>query len=353
MTESAIPLHLQCPRSRPRRVSEGYQPPFPSAVARYDPGVEQVVMAYFGVQYRGDLMPLSVNDALTLLAGSFEKENGARHWERARYVDEAGFTNIMSVAYWDFPTKFDEWFDRHGAAWTKDGAAEGSVGTFAEVLRPVVRRFETLFSSDLPEGVACLAQRLSDAVQEHGYWGGARDRIPLSQTENLAPVGSPRVVTAGILQRVLGQEKLCLIRSGQDWSATEGKERRMYLEDVEPTLRAGMDFLRDDGLPSGCFANRYLTAIDGHGNALEKSFGMSWWRSLADLERWAESHPTHHAIFGAAMKYLGAMGPDAKLRLYHEVTVAAAQEQYFEYANCHPETGMLRALFAPVRSERG
>jgi aldoxime dehydratase len=52
------------------------------------------------------------------------------------------------------------------------------------------------------------------------------------------------------------------------------------------------------------------------------------------------------------MKYLGAMGPDAKLHLYHEVTVAAAQEQYFEYANCHPETGMLRALFAPVGSER-
>jgi len=231
--------------------------------------------------------------------------------------------------------------------WARRGSSR-SVGTFAEVLRPVVRRFETLFSSDLPEGAACLAQRLSDAVQEHGYWGGARDRIPLSQTEDLAPVGSPRVVTDGILQRVLGQENLCLIRSGQDWSATEGK----YQEDVEPTLRVGMDFLRDDGLPSGCFANRYLTVIDRHGNALEKSFGMSWWRSLADLERWAESHPTHHAIFGAAMKYLGAMGPDAKLRLYHEVTVAAAHEQYFEYANCHPETGMLQAPCAPVRSER-
>jgi len=36
----------------------------------------------------------------------------------------------------------------------------------------------------------------------------------------------------------------------------------------------------------------------------------------------AESHPTHVRIFGAAMKYLSTLGPAAKLRLYHEVTVA-------------------------------
>ena len=63
-----------------------------------------------------------------------------------------------------------------------------------------------------------------------------------------------------------------------------------------------------------------------------------------ELERWSESHPTHVAIFGAAMKYLSQLGPAAKLRLYHEVTVARADEQFFEYLKCHPATGMLRAL---------
>ena len=43
------------------------------------------------------------------------------------------------------------------------------------------------------------------------------------------------------------------------------------------------------------------------------------------------------------MKYLSAFGPAAQLKLYHEVTVAAATQQYFEYFNCHPQTGMLRA----------
>jgi aldoxime dehydratase len=78
----------------------------------------------------------------------------------------------------------------------------------------------------------------------------------------------------------------------------------------------------------------------------EKTFGMSWWKSLAALEHWAQSHPTHLAIFGTAMKYLHAMGADAKLRLYHEVSIASAAQQVFEYFNCHPKTGMLRAACA-------
>jgi aldoxime dehydratase len=184
---------------------------------------------------------------------------------------------------------------------------------------------------------------MSGLVQEHAYWGGARDRIPLSQTDALAPAGMPRVVVDGARRRVVPQHNLCLIRSGQDWADTEAGERHMYEHDVEPVLRAGMDFLRDDGLAIGCYANRYMRVIDADGTPIEKSFGMGWWKSLADLEKWAESHPTHVAIFGAAMKYLLALGPAARLRLYHEVTVAAADEQFFEYLNCHDRTGMLRA----------
>ena len=179
-------------------------------------------------------------------------------------------------------------------------------------------------------------------MQEHAYWGGARDRIPLSQVDAMTPVGTLKVVGQGTHFRVIPAENVCLIRSGQDWSGTEGEQRRMYLEDVEPVLRTGMDYLRDDGREIGCFANRYMTLVDRDGKALEKSYGMSWWRSLADLERWAESHPTHLAIFGAAMNYLRKVGAAAQLKLYHEVTIAAASEQYFEYCNCHSKTGMLR-----------
>lgn len=341
--ESAIPSHLQCPRTRAKRAADDYQPPYPSFVARFQPGVTRVVMAYFGVQHRGADEPESARRALADIAQALRSPQGPGHWDRARYVDQAGYSNTISIAYWDQPVVFDAWFAAHGAAWASGQRRDEGCGTFSEVLRPAMERYETLFSADdRPEGVAVLAEGMSGMVQEHAYWGGARDRIPLSQTSDLAPQGAPRVVTEGLYSRVVPHENLCLIRSGQDWGDTPPEERRMYLQDVEPVLRRGMEFLRDEGLSIGCFANRYMRVLDGRGRESEKSFGMSWWKSLAALERWAESHPTHVAIFGAAMKYLSTLGPAAKLKLYHEVTVATADEQFFEYFNCHPKTGMLQ-----------
>jgi len=321
-----------------------YQPPYPSFVARHRPAVDHVVMAYFGLQYSGAAPPARLA-ALTWNADAFAAPNGPRHWDRAAYTDEAGYSNVVSVAYWDDRKTFDAWFPVAREGWTGPTQNHAGVGTFIEVLCPSVDHYETLFSSlGRPEGVATLADGMSGEVMEHAYWGGMRDRIPLSQTSEMTPAGAPRFVRDGDRVRVEPHENICLIRSGQDWSDTEAAERRMYLDDVEPVLHAGMDFLRDEGLAIGCFANRYMTVLDNDGRAIEKIYGMSWWNSLAALERWAESHPTHVRIFGAAMKYLSSLGPAAKLRLYHEVTVARAGDQFFEYLNCHDRTGMLKAI---------
>lgn len=342
--ESAIPLHLETTRTRHKRVPDDYQPPYPSFVARYKPGVSRVVMAYFGVQYRG-AAPVVAAEALVEIAAQFAAAAGPSHWDRAHHVDQAGYETIVSVGYWDDIVRFDAWFEPVREAWT--GRQREGVGTFIEVLRPTVARHETLFSSpDRTEGVAAVAEGMSGEVQEHAYWGGMRDRIPLSQTDAMAPGGTPKLVRDGARLRVVAHDNLCLIRSGQDWSDTDASERKLYLDDVEPVLREGMDFLRDDGLAIGCYANRYMRLLSADGSVCEKSYGQSWWKSLAALERWAESHPTHVRIFGAAMKYLSTLGPSARLRLYHEVTVAAADEQFFEYLNCHDRTGMLASVEA-------
>ena len=340
--ESAIPEHLRTARTRHRRVPDDYAPPYPSFVARHKPSVGHVVMAYFGIQTQGTTQGApspAAEQAMAEIASAFETTGGPAHWDRARYIDEAGFTNIVTVAYWDDRKKFDDWF-RTGEQRTHDG-----FGTFIEVLYPAVEGYETLFSSlGRPEGVAMLADGMSGEVQEHAYWGGMRDRIPNSQTSEMAPAGAAHAIRDGARIRVVPHDNVCLIRSGQDWGDTEAAERKMYLDDVEPVLREGMDFLRDNGRSIGCYANRYMTVVAPNGAKTEKSYGMSWWKSLAALERWAESHPTHVRIFGAAMKYLSTLGPAAKLRLYHEVTVARADEQFFEYLNCHPQTGMLNAV---------
>lgn len=342
--ESAIPSHLRTDRTRTRRIPDDYAPPVPAYVARFKPEVKRVIMAYFGIQYHGD-EPASARQALDWIAARFASDEGAMHWDRARYIDEAGFTNIVSVAYWDDHDKFEAWFPFTRGEWTGEQHLYPEIGRFIEVLSPSVEGYETLFSSlGRAEGVAVLAEAMSGDIQEHAYWGGMRDRIPLSQTDELAPVGSALYVRDGFRVQVIPNDNLCLIRSGQDWSDAENAEREMYLNDVEPILREGMDFLRDEGKMIGCYANRYMTVVTSDGNSLERSYGMSWWKSLAALERWAESHPTHVAIFGAAMKYLMKFGPAAKLRLYHEVTVARTNEQFFEYFNCHDRTGMLRSV---------
>ncbi len=341
--ESAIPTHLLTQRTRQTRLPQDYTPPYPSFVARFTPSVKRVAMGYFGLQYR-DEAPDEATSSLDQMSGALSTEHGPGHWDRAIYIDEAGYTNVITIAYWDGVEVFDAWFALHGGNWTADDRAHDGVGYFTEVLRPRIGDFETLFSANnRSEGIAVLAEGMSDMVLEHAYWGGARDRIPRSQTDDMAPVGSPRVVAEEARRRVIPHENLCLIRSGQDWSDTGAEERRMYLQDVEPVLRQGMDFLRDDGLSLGCFANRYMRVLDRRGEITDKSFGMSLWKSLAALESWAESHPTHVAIFAAAMKHLSTLGPAAQLKLYHEVTVATADEQFFEYLNCHDSTGMLRA----------
>jgi len=333
--ESAIPAHLTVERGRPRRKSATFRPPYPSFSARFDPSVRQVVMAYFGVQHASPEPPPVAEAALARLAGT----PGGAHRERARYVDEAGYHTTVEIRYWTDPAGFASWPD----FWTA-GPAHPDAGFFLEVVRPTVHRFETLFSNDRVEGIAVAADELSGEIREHGYWGGARDRLPLAQTDDLVPSGAVSAHSDGDRVTVVPHGNLCLIRSGQEWTETDGDERRMYLDDVEPVLRAGMDFLRDDGLRVGCYANRYLRVLAEDGGEADKTFGMSWWRGLEDLETWSESHPTHVAIFRAALKYLSALGPAARLRLYHEVTVAEQDQTRFEYLGCHPGTGLLRAL---------
>jgi aldoxime dehydratase len=200
--ESAIPPHLQVARTRHRRVPDDYQPPYPAFVARHRPAVERVVMAYFGLQYRGEAPPAR-DAALASLETISAAKNGPKHWDRAAYRDEADYDNVVSVAYWDDQRTFEAWFPAARDGWTGEQQNHAGLGTFVEVLSPSVSDYETLFSSlGRPEGVAVLADSLSGDIMEHAYWGGMRDRIPQSQTSEMAPGGTPGLVRDGERSRV-------------------------------------------------------------------------------------------------------------------------------------------------------
>lgn len=346
--ESAIPEQLRCPRTRAARASDDYTPPYPAWVARFNPATTQVVTAYFGVQCQGGRRKALA--AIQPILDQLSLPHGPRHHDLAHHVDAHGHDTVIAIAYWDAVAPFHQWIAQSevDAWWQAPARLDEGVGYFREVFCPHMERFETLFSTpDKFEGAGVLASHLSDEIQEHGYWGGMRDRIPASQTDAMgAGPTSAHHPQPGHRVVVPGHDNVALIRSGQDWGETDGEERRLYLSDIEPTLGAGMDFLEQKGESVGCHYNRYMHHIDRAGNPIEKSFGLSLWKTLEHMERWSESHPTHLAIFGAFMQVVQQMNFQLKLRLYHEVLVVKANEQLYEYVNCHPKTGVLRMAHA-------
>lgn len=354
--ESAIPAHLKCPRLREPRASADYNPPYPAWVARLPAGTQQVVMAYLGVQGPPGQEARALA-ALQTQIRQLEMPHGPKHHDLAQCVDEAGYCNYVVVAYWQDVESFCRWAAQPAVSewWGAPERASETLGYFREVFCPRVTHFETLFSTpDQLEGVARLAEGLSDEIQEHGYWGGMRDRIPASQTDALAAQLGARVSgdtpAPGRRVHLQGHDHVALIRSGQDWRETQGQERTLYLQDIEPALRDGMNFLRDQGHGVGCYYNRYMQHIDVLGQPQEKSFGLSLWKTLEHMERWSESHPTHISIFGTFMRVVQQMNFQLKLRLYHEVLVVEADEQLYEYVNCHPNTGILRKAHAQANT---
>lgn len=326
--ESAVPRHLARERLVQRRVAETYVPPYPAWVARFADSVDGVVMAYFGIQSQG-----RVSDAAFLpIEERLSETDGPRHVDRARYVDNAGYDTRIVIAYWDEPQAFDRWFATFRGWWDAPSLGSDGLGYFVELVRPRIERFETLYSTPgRPEGVAVLSTGMSEPVTEHAYWGSARERIPLAQIDLLeanAPLTTNDASVRTGRVRIEPHGNLCLIRSGQDWSDTTGDEREIYLRDLEPALRDGMTYLRDQGIDIGCYDCRYVNVVDDRGGATERTFGLAYFRDISDMEAWAESHPTHVAIFGRFMAAVQRLEFKLALRLYHEVTVAAPDEQF-------------------------
>jgi aldoxime dehydratase len=184
---------------------------------------------------------------------------------------------------------------------------------------------------------------VSGEINEHGYWGSMRERFPVSQTDWIQPSGALTVTSGnpdeGGRVVVKGHDNIALIRSGQDWKHAPADQRLLYLDRIEPTLADGMSFLRDNGQAVGCYSNRFVQSIDIDGTLLEESYNVGHWSSLAALERWAESHPTHLRIFATFVNNAANL---ERIRLYHEVSVSDGSNQTFEYINCHPATGLMR-----------
>lgn len=348
--EPAIPVHLRQERTRPLGTSGSFTPKHPSYSARFRPSVTHLPMVYLGIQFPpGTEVEAATRNINSGIAASF----GPNHHDRARFIDGLGYENIVFALYWRGGEEYTQWINARPVGWWHEGLSlAGDIGAFHEAYTPSVMDTETTFSHPYPEGYAKLADNMSGPTDTHEYWGSARDRIPRSQVEDLAPASLPssdRLAAAqetrGKQLRISPAENLCLLRSGQDWTMTEGEERAFYLDVVQPTLLQGMSEIgSSEGVALGCCFNRFMQ-LEDEGGPIEKSYSLSAWTSLAQLEAWVKAD-THLKIFGAGIRHYQRAGDAARLRLYHEMMVLRAEDQSLTYFNCHRETGFLRSLAA-------
>ena len=232
------------------------------------------------------------------------------HVERARVVnftdegDDAaeaqGDVETVFMAYWVDPAVYDRWRDRCGVL--------ERPGVYCETAIIPADRWETIAGTKRPlPGVRNLTS--VDLTELHDYWGAARDRMAASAEDPFESAPASPLPA-----------NLCLIRSGQKWDECLDDEREMYFTDIEPKLRAGIDFLANNP-DTGCISSRFLREQTIDGEDLESTSFVGWFEDLASLEAWSRSHSTHLAIFHSFLSTVQLLGRPPKLRLWHEVSV--------------------------------
>jgi hypothetical protein len=326
----------------------GWTPPYPSWIATFPEDGTEVAVAYLGVQRRRSV------DAHALLAplDAVLAAHGPDHRTHAHYRDASNYENDVRIAYWRDLRAFESFLasPAFASAWSLTSATTADVGWWLEAFTIPRGRFETLFSSEHPEGVAHTTRGMTGPVEEHAYNGAMRDRIPDSRLDRFeAPPGTTLELRRGVESRgrrlrVTPPHNLCLIRSGQDWSDCGRDEYAVYADVVQPNLRAGMDFLRDNPVETGCLSCRFMDETDADGALRPKSFASAMFLTMKHLETWTWTHRTHRAIYQSFHELVQARNFHLDLKLWHEVFVLDARRCHFEYVNCHPRTGLLATL---------
>ncbi len=144
-----------------------------------------LAIAYYGVQHHTS----DTRDFETAFALLRHGPDAPEHIERGRFDDLAGLVNEVFVCYWRVPGTYVRFAEQSAfARWLADDARLSSdVGVWVEAFRIPMTRFETLFSSQCPAGAARLTDNpMAGPIDEHGYWGGMRDRIPASNADELS-----------------------------------------------------------------------------------------------------------------------------------------------------------------------
>ncbi|MFD2370312.1 phenylacetaldoxime dehydratase family protein [Brevibacillus sp. GCM10020057] len=308
--------------------------------------IDCLVFAQFGIQAKNGMNP---EKYMEQFLQAFTNPNGPVHVDRAIHQDIDEYVNHIFLAYWDNKESFENWNSTSPIAkyWDESAAPVEEIGLWREILFIPNDHIETLHSGEnYDSGVSNFLPLTYTKV--HEYWGSMRDRLKASRLESfeteydkemLEPV---HVESIGKRIRIYPSDNICLIRTAQNWSQCSNEERNTYLELVEPTLKEGAEYIRQNPSETGCLSSKFVYELALNGDSLDKSCTIAYFLSLAHLEEWAKSHPSHLKIYHTFFEMLQMHNYATELALWHEVSVLKTDQAIFEYMNCHSSTGLLK-----------
>ncbi|MFU1981045.1 phenylacetaldoxime dehydratase family protein [Bordetella hinzii] len=339
---------VQYPRVIAARRPQGHQPAAPRFSLRWEKPVAMLTTAYFGIQ--AEALRWEDEQAFhRLMQPWLDDPYGPESYEFMRCLDEAGHTNGIIVAYWTDPAQYATWMRQTGfRAWFTDAARlRERFGYWNETVSVPYDRHETIYSKPTYRiGFGRTPQSTIVSITNNGYFGAARDRLPVSAIDELlSPWGTqlpapaqPASRGARLLARV--PHNVAMLRSGQFWEGAGVEQTQDYLQALQPKLMRGMNFLRDHKVATGCMSLRIMANLNEDGSPRQETSVAAYFLSLAHLEGWAASHETHLDIYRHAIDMNRLYKEKREVVTWHELFVLQ-DGHAFEYVNCHPATGML------------
>lgn len=341
-------FHIDYPRVVPARRPEGHQPAAPRYSLRWTRPVAMLTSAYFGIQ--APALSWAQQRAFhDRLRGWFAGPDGPEAHEILQCTDEAGCVNGIVVAYWTDAAAHARWRQDSGfRQWFEaEERLDEPVGHWCETISVPYDRHETIYSApNYPIGIARTRDTQIVSITTNGYFGAARDRLPVSAIDTLeSPHGAFMPARAepdsrGARLLALVPHNVTMLRSGQYWEGAGQAQRDDYLDALQPKLMRGMQYLADNPARTGTLSLRVMANLDENGRPRAETSVAGYFVSLSHLEDWAASHDTHLDIYRHAIAMNRLYKEKREVTTWHELFVLQ-QGHAFEYVNCHPGTGML------------
>lgn len=342
-------FELAYPRIIQARRPEGHQPAAPRFSLRWDKPHLTLVSVYFGMQ-KDNATWQDKKAFFERMRVMLSTEFAADATEIMQCTDEAGMDNAIIVAYWTDVTVYAKWMATAGFRdWfnAKERLA-GQEGYWFEAIVVPYDRHETIYSGPhYRVGFGRTEGSEIVAITNNGFFGAARDRLPLSAVDTLDIPGDGRISDNGVADG-LGRHLVAhiphnttILRSGQYWEGAGEEQLNDYQHALQPKLMRGMDYLVEAREKTGCMSMRVMTNLNEDGSLRSETSVCAAFASMVQLEDWAKSHETHAEIYKHAIAMNRLYKEKREVITWHELFVISLGNT-FEYVNCHRKTGILR-----------